>query len=1020
MLSLPHFSGDGAHQPVTLALQPQGKKVPEHMLYCSGTAVVNYLELSMSNDENPVPVVQGETLLYLSNGQEARLTVGTPDWYAWLDSATRFAFRSPFGTFTAHKERAGHQRGEWYWRAYRKRGGKLYRAYLGHSTALTGAHLHAIAAKLMAQQDAARGEPMPNPHEASSLPARSPGPQRLWLLPVQLTSFVGREQEIASVSSLFLRDEVRLLTLTGPGGVGKTRLALAVAERVQEQFRGGVCFVPLAPITEAELVLPTIAGTLDVKATQTRSQEERLLSFLHDRELLLILDNFEQVISAAYRLSALLLTCPAVKLLVTSRAVLHLRGERVFPVPPLALPDPITLSEGALLPSSSAVTLFCQRAQEASPDFELTPENVLAVTEVCRRLDGLPLALELAAARVRLFPPQALLVGLQQGRRLLTSRVRDVPTRQQTLQQTIKWSYDLLDDQEQALFQRLSIFVGGCTLEAAEAVCQALGEVESDMLDQISSLLDKSLLRQVAGGGDTPRLQFLETIRAFGLERLVEAGESRAAGQAHARYFLRLAEAAEPELYGASQVARFDTLEREHDNFRAALRWLLESRASEQALRLCVALARFWVIRGYVVEGRAWIHGALELARQDFHATTARAKALCWAGWLALLQGEVATAAALCQESLDLSRQVGDQQAIALALHRLGIISSSQGDDATACSLLEESIRHSQALADTSGLAYSLMVLGGLTVGRKQPGEVRALLSESLSLFQTLKNDEGIAWSLYGLARLSLRLSDYEPASTFSQEALVLFRTLGLDEGRGRALFLQGQIHLRQGEGDLAESGFLESLQLFQEVGNRHVVAQSLFSLACAAVLQGSREAARRYWDESLALLRALHDTTGMIVALEALAAVAAQQLEARWAAQLWGAAEALRETAQFAISSTERAAFDRNVAATRIQLDPTAFTTAWSFGRTLTPDQVFTVRDTPPARLTPGADDDLSSREIEVLRLLAQGLTNTQIAERLVISPRTVNAHLRSIYNKLAVTSRTAATRYAIAHQLI
>jgi predicted ATPase/DNA-binding CsgD family transcriptional regulator len=973
------------------------------------------LVMSMSNNDNSIPVVQGETLLYLSDEQDNQVQVGTPAWYAWLRTANRFAFRSAFGTFTARKERAGNQRGEWYWRAYRKRGGKLYRAYLGHSAALTSAHLHVIAAKLTARQEEVGGEPL-----LYTLQERSPEPQRLSLLPVQLTSFVGREQEIASISRLLLRDDVRLLTLTGPGGVGKTRVALAVAERVQKYFRDGVCLVSLAPITEAELVLPTIAGTLGVKATRTQVQEERLLHSLRDRQLLLLLDNFEQLISVASRLLELLVACPAVKLLVTSRAVLHLRGEQVFPVPPLALPDPTPLSEGALLPSSSAVTLFYQRAQEVSPAFQLTPENALAVAEVCRRLDGLPLALELAAARIKLFPPHALLVRLQQGRHLLTSNVHDVPARQQTLQQTIKWSYDLLDDQEQALFRHLSIFVGGCTLEAAEAVCQALGEAERDMLDLVSSLLDKSLLHQVAGGQDAPRLQLLETIRAFGLERLVEAGESGAAGQAHAHYFLRVAEVAEPELYGASQVARFDTLQREHDNFRAALRWLLETRASEQALGLCVALARFWTIRSYVTEGRAWLRGALELAAQVSQATTIRAKALCWAGWLAQLQGELTVAAALCQESLDLSRHLSDQHTMALALSRLGIISSSQGDDTTACSLLEESVKQYQTLADESGLAYALMALGAMAIGHREPGEVRAWLEESLALFQTLKNEEGIAWSLYSLARLSLLLADFEHASLFSQEALLMFRTLGLVEGKGSTLFLLGQVYLSQEETSLAGSRFTESRQLFQEVGNRQGVAYTLFSLACVAVLQGSREAARRYWDEGLALLRALHDTPGMVMALETLATVAAQQQEARWAAQLWGAAEALCETAQFAMSSTERAAFERNVAATRIQLDSTAFTTAWSFGRTLTPDQAFTVRDRPPARLTPGLADDLSSREVEVLRLLAQGLTNAQIAERLVISPCTVNAHLRSIYNKLAVTSRTAATRYALAHQLI
>jgi hypothetical protein len=378
-----------------------------------------HLVMSMSNDNHTIPVVQGETLLYLSDGQDARLTVGTPSWYAWLRTATSFAFRSPCGTFTARKERAGNQRGDWYWRAYRKRGGKLYRAYLGQSAALTLSHLHVIAAQLAAQEEVSPARSLPAFQDEAQFSyaqvPREPGSERLCLLPMQLTSFVGREQEIAAVSHLLLRNDVRLLTLTGPGGVGKTRVALAVAERVQEHFRAGVCFVSLAPITEADLVLPTIAQTLGVKATRLQSQEERLLHYLHTIPLLLVLDNFEQVIGAASRLSELLLACPALSLLVTSRAVLHLRGEHVFPISPLALPDPNLLSERAMLPSSSAVTLFCQRAQEASPDFQLTPENTLAVAEVCRRLDGLPLALELAAARVKLFPPHALLTRLQQG-----------------------------------------------------------------------------------------------------------------------------------------------------------------------------------------------------------------------------------------------------------------------------------------------------------------------------------------------------------------------------------------------------------------------------------------------------------------------------------------------------------------------------------------------------------------------------------------------------------------------------
>jgi DNA-binding NarL/FixJ family response regulator len=596
-----------------------------------------------------------------------------------------------------------------------------------------------------------------------------------------------------------------------------------------------------------------------------------------------------------------------------------------------------------------------------------------------------------------------------------------VPTRQQTLRKTIQWSYDLLEPWEQALFRHLAVFVGGCTLEAAEAVCSALEDRAVSILEGVASLLDKSLVRQSEQKGGKLRLFLLETVREFGLDCLLESEEARAAQQAHALYFLRFAETAEPEeLYGAAQVSRLDALEREHDNLRAALRWLLESRASEHALRLCVALARFWAIRGYIAEGREWLLKTLELPEQEHLASPMKAKALNWAGWLTLLQGDLATATALFQESLELSQHMADQPGIAMALHRLGFIASSQGDDATACSLLEESVRHYQLLGDTNRLAYSLMVLGALATGYREPGEVRAWLEKSLLLFQASNNQEGIAWSLYTLARLRFVLGDWEHASPFKQEAFTLFRSLGIFEEVGQMLLLLGQVDLRHGEAASAQALFQEGLQLFQENGNRRGAAHALFSLACVAVLQRSREAARCYWDGSLAQLHALRDIKSIIAALEALAAVAVQQQEARWAAHLWGAAETLRETAQSAISSTVHPASERSIAAARAQLDPATFAAAWAAGRTLPPEQAFAVRDKPPVSLSQEYPGDLSQREIEVLRLLARGLTNGQIAEQLVLSPRTVDAHLRSIYSKLAVTSRTAATRYASDHQLI
>src|SRR3989440_6445618 len=351
------------------------------------------------------PFVRDTLLLYQDSAQTYALPVESPEWYHWLETASIFVFESSQGSFTARKERSGNKRGTWYWKAYRKRGGKLYRAYLGQSATLTLSHLQAIAAQLTAQEEESPVKPLLALEDKAQLP-REPWSVHLYLLPVQLSSFVGREQEIATASQLLLRDDVRLLTLTGPGGVGKTRLALEVAAQVQEQFRAGVCFVSLGSISEADLVVPTIAQTLGVKAPRTESQEERLLNYLRDRQFLLLLDNFEQVISAASPLSALLLACPFLKLFVTSRAVLHLRGEHAFPVPPLALPDPQQLSERAMLARSTAVTLFCQRAQAINPAFQLTPENTPAIAEICVRLDGLPLALELAAARCKLFPPQ--------------------------------------------------------------------------------------------------------------------------------------------------------------------------------------------------------------------------------------------------------------------------------------------------------------------------------------------------------------------------------------------------------------------------------------------------------------------------------------------------------------------------------------------------------------------------------------------------------------------------------------
>jgi predicted ATPase/DNA-binding CsgD family transcriptional regulator len=971
------------------------------------------------------PIIRGKLLHYRQHGQEEMLIVESAGWYRWLDTASVFAFKDPQGSFTARKEQASNRRGGWYWRAYRRRGGILYRAYVGKSEELTLATLHAIASQLAAQEEAEMmpGSMMhPGDHEsaqgadvlATHLLPRRPSST----LPTQLTSFIGREQEVAAVSTFLRRDDVRLLTLTGPGGVGKTRLGLQIAAHLEQEFADGVCFVSLAPISETELVVPTIAQALGVKEAGAQPLLARLQDYLREKQMLLFLDNFEQVVSAASILPKLLTTCFQLKMLVTSRAVLHIAGEHQFPILPLPLPGPDDDPGDATFARNEAIALFCLRAQEVTPDFQLTPGNSTAVAELCRRLDGLPLAIELAAARIKLLPPQALLTRLQQHHPIVTSTIRELPARQHTLHQTIKWSYDLLDVDEKTLFRYLCVFVGGCTLEAAEAVCRVLDHQERNVLEDISSLLDKSLLQQREQASGEPRLLLLETIRAFGQECIVESGEAPRVQQTHARYFLHLAEVIEPQLYGAEQVHWFDTLEHEHENMRAALRWFIESGEHECALRLAGALARFWTVRGYVSEGRQWLRRALVSSGQlPLHP---RAKALSWAGWLAQLQSDASTAEQLCKESLELSQELFDARGIALAQHRLGLIDAHRGNFAAADALLEESVTRSRDIGDTGGVAYSLMALGNYAVGRSEPQLVRSWLEEALGLFRALDNGEGIAWSLWALARLSLIQGERAQASALAEEALALFGAMGLDEGVGQTLLLLGQVLLQQGETERARLLFEESHHIFKEGEYQRNAAQALVLLTCAAVLQEHTEAARTSWEESLAILQALHDSSGIIAALSTLAGVARQHGEARWAVHLWGAAERLREQHAIAILSAERARPEQSMDHARMQLGAEVFAAAWAKGRQMTPEQAFAMRDVPPARLSPGIADDLSARELEVLRLLAQGLTNAQIAERLVISPRTVNAHLRSIYNKLAVTSRTAATRYALAHQFI
>jgi predicted ATPase/transcriptional regulator with XRE-family HTH domain len=764
-------------------------------------------------------------------------------------------------------------------------------------------------------------------------------------LPVQWTPLIGREREVAAVQHLLSREGVRLVTLTGPGGTGKTRLGVQVAAELTDRFPDGVHFVNLAPISDHAFVISAIAQTLGHREVADQSLLEHLKGKLQEQQVLLLLDNVEQVVRAAPQFVDLLAACPGLKLLVTSRAALHVSAEHLFPVPSLALPDLAQLPKQEDLEQYAAVSLFVQRAQAVKPDFQLTSTNAHTIAEICVRLDGLPLAIELAAVRIRLFPPHALLSRLSHRLQVLTGGSQTLPARQQTLRNTIKWSYDLLNKQEQLLYRKLSIFVGGCTLDAAEALCGTRSE-GSTVLDGVASLIERSLLHQVEQAWGEPRFAMLETIREYGLELLATTGELESDRKEHARYFLTLAEQAQLELHGPNQTAQLELLEQEHDNLRAALEWTLEEGAdermrerSELALQLSVALWEFWRINGYYQEGRMFLERAL--AQSQGEKSSLRAKALRAAADLAIWQGDHVGVDMLAQQSLALYRELGDNHGIVNCLFLLGGIAWRRGKIVEALNLYEERVQILREIGEQWEVGQALYYLADLASIHGEYERSQSLFEEALFLFRNIGNELWAGGTLvHSAVWLHFSLGNIATIRQRLQEGQALITKVGNRHWSAECSWLTALLALSEGEVARASSLTRESLASYREIGDPWYVALMLHTLGRVEAKRGEMTTAYSLFQESIALSQEQGEQFIIPLNLEGLAGVLTSLGECRSAAQLWGAAQALREGIDSPLPPFDHVDYAQKVATSRTACGEQDFDGAWQKGRTMTLEQ--------------------------------------------------------------------------------
>ena len=808
-------------------------------------------------------------------------------------------------------------------------------------------------------------------HALVSIPCAPSAPHR----PAQLTSFVGRHAEIAELKRRLAT--TRLLTLVGTGGVGKTRLALEVAAQLSGSWADGEVFVSLAAIRDPALVVPAIAQALGVREAGGRTLLDALVHYLSDRHQLLILDNFEQVLDAGPHLAHLLAACPRLSLLVTSREPLRLYGEREYAVPPLELPDLHQPVSPDHLAGCEAVRLFIERAQDVRPDFALDPQNVGAVAELCLHLDGLPLAIELAAARCGLLPVRGILARLERRFDLLTAGARDRPARHQTLRAAIDWSYDLLRPDQQTLFRRLAVFSGGWSAAAAEGVCGA-------PLDALAGLAEKGLIRIDEPHDSEPRFRMLETLREYALERLDEHDETEDARRAHASHFLAVAESADSRLRGPEAQRLLADLERDNGNLRAALTWLLSPAGYPGlALRLAGALQWFWFLHSQYSEGRLWLEAALVHPHASSTYAADRARALTGAGLLALLLGDYAAAHVQLAEAQAIGESLADPRLVAYVQHHLGLAAKNQGEHDAWWARFGTSVALFRETGDRWGLAQALCHLGDAAVNLRRP-EAGALLAESLALYRELGDPWGLARALHYSGELARAQGDDARAAALYEECLVLYRRLGHHNTGASVLHNLGYVALRQGDRHLAAARFGEGLRLHQKYGDRRNVVMCLAGIASVAAALG----------------------------------------QFRRAARLFGAVEARMASLGARPEPIDRAEWDRSLGTARSRLSAPELDAALADGRGATLEDVVAdalavaaagTHATSRGDAEDGKAHDLTAREREVAALIARGLTNRQIAHTLGMAKQTADRHVSHILAKLGAASRAQVAAWAV-----